>query len=245
MTKKLSRKPGRARAIVASSNNGAPRVNGEDVTRARILEQTTQVRILDPDLCRDYIQQRQELGIDKYDEVWEGVYIVPPLANIPHQNLAAALVYIFYHVITTEGQGSVYGGANVSDRRFGWEHRFRAPDVVVVLKNSQAVDCNTHWMGGPDFLVEIQSPGDETEQKIPFYSQIKVRELLIIQRDTRQLRLYRHDGQQLIQVGPTSLQGGKWLVSTVVPLAFRRRGLRSGPRVEVQRTDGIAMHWTI
>ena len=43
-------------------------------------------------------------------------------------------------------------------------------------------------MGGPDFLVEVQSPHDDTEVKIPFYSELQVRELLIIHRDTRALR---------------------------------------------------------
>jgi len=208
-------------------------------------EMPEKLLILDQDLIREFIQDRRDRGIDQFDEVWEGVYIVPPLATNPHQSIVGALTAIAFIVITLEGRGEVFPGANVSDRRFGWKRKFRAPDVVVALSRSRAVDCNTHWMGGPDFFVEVQTPNDQTYDKIPFYGQIGVQELLIVHRDTRQLRLYRHNGAELVQVKPSDFEGGKWLVSAVVPLAFRRRVLRSGPLTEVQRTDGTPGNWTI
>jgi Uma2 family endonuclease len=220
-------------------------VDEDTAAKARILERISQVRILDTGLSREWIRQRQKLGIDKPDEVWEGVYVVPPLASNRHQDLVTAVAVILHRIVVTEGRGRVQPGANVSDRRSEWDENFRVPDVVVVLNDGQAIDCTTHWFGGPDFLVEIQSPGDETDEKIPFYSQIQVRELLIIHRDTRQLRLYRHDGQQLIRVNPSAFQGGKWLVSAVLPLAFRRRSIRGNPRTEVQRTDGAPGNWMV
>lgn len=208
-------------------------------------EMPNKLLILDPELIREFIQERRDQGTDRYDEVWEGVYIVPPLATNAHQGLTVALAAIAYNVITLEGRGTAYAGANVSDRRFGWKRKFRAPDLVVVLFGSRAVDCNTHWMGGPDFLVEVQSPGDQTQEKIPFYSEIGVRELLIVHRDTRRLRLYRHDGTKLVPAKPTDFQGGKWLVSEVVPLAFRRKAARSGALTEIQPTDGVPGIWTV
>src|SRR5436305_884473 len=134
-------------------------------------------RILEPALVRELIRERQTLGIDKCDEVWEGVYVVPPLANNPHQTLVMDFAEIIRALIGREN-GQVFPGANVSDRRKNWEKSFRCPDVVVVLKDGKAVDCDTHWMGGPDFLIEIESPGDDTYDKIPFYSKLVVRELL-------------------------------------------------------------------
>lgn len=218
--------------------------NGPDVLSHRGRE-VTEIRILDRDLIRILIEERQKLGIDQHDEVWDGVYVVPPLANNPHQRLTGGLYGIFQHVIGLEGRGDVLPGANVSDRRTGWKQSFRAPDVVVVLPGSRAVDCTTHWFGGPDFLVEVESPGDETQEKIPFYNRLQVRELLIIQRDTRLLKLYRHDGMDLVEVSASNFEGGKWLVSAVVPLAFRRRTTRTGPQTEVRRTDGQAGSWIV
>jgi Uma2 family endonuclease len=202
------------------------------------------MRIREPGIIRQLIQERQERGIDKYDEVWDGVYVMPALPTNPHQGVVLDLSVILHQVIVQEGRGRVLAGANVSDRRRNWERNFRGPDIVVVLNGSRAVDCITHWLGGPDFLVEVQSPRDDTDEKIPFYSAIQVRELLIVHRDTRVLRLYRHDGQQLVLVEPADLQGKDWLASAVVPLAFRRTGRRRG-RTEVRRTDGAPGHWTV
>jgi Uma2 family endonuclease len=225
--------------------NGVPKTSAADVDRRRILESATQMRIFDADLCRDLIRRRQALGIDKHDEVWEGVYLVPPLANNAHQDVVSFLAVILFNVISLEGLGRVQAGANVSDRQDGWEHNFRAPDVVVVLQSGRAVDCLTHWCGGPDFLIEVASPGDETEEKIPFYAQLQVRELLIVDRDTREPRLYRHDGQQLALVPLSTFRRKPWLVSAVVPLAYRRIDSPNGPRLGIRRTDGKRGTWTV
>ncbi len=244
MAQKLAGKRSRSRSNSSLFRNGSANSHERDTARRQILRDVTEVRILDPEFARAYIQTRQEQGIDQCDEVWEGVYIVPPLANNRHQSLVAALCGILFNVITLEARGTVFPGANVSDRRVGWHRRFRAPDIVVVLKESGAIDCSTHLMRGPDFLVEVQTPGDETELKIPFYSEISVRELLVVHRDSRQLRLYRHNGKELVLIKPGDFQGGKWLVSQAVPLAFRRRALRSGPVTEVSRTDETPGFWS-
>ena len=51
------------------------------------------------------LRERQKRGIDKYDEVWDGVYVMPPLANNPHQDLVLDLCVILHHVITQERRG--------------------------------------------------------------------------------------------------------------------------------------------
>jgi hypothetical protein len=245
MAKEVPQMAGATRATPRPARPRRPRALDLSTIRARIAERATEVRILDPTLAREFIRQRQSDQIDGHDEVWEGVYVVPPLANNPHQRLVSALNTILFNVVTLEDKGEVLPGANVSDRRHGWEHSFRDPDLVAILKDGRAVDCTTHWMGGPDFLVEIESRKGEVEEKMPFYSRIQVRELLVIQRDTRQMRLYRHDGQQLVPVQPEDFEGGKWLVSQVLPLAFRRRSLRKGSQTEVRRTDGQPGQWVI
>src|SRR5437899_6958130 len=78
-------------------------------------EMPKKLLILDQDLIQEFIQERRDRGIDQFDEVWEGVYIVPPLATNPHQGMVAALTSIGFIVITLEGRGQAYPGANVSD----------------------------------------------------------------------------------------------------------------------------------
>jgi Uma2 family endonuclease len=191
------------------------------------------------------IQDRKRKGIDLYDEVWEGMYVMPSMPTNVHQGLVSDLGDIFRDVVKKPGLGQGYPGANVSDRRKGWKANYRVPDLLVVLKNSRAVDCNTHFCGGPDFLVEIQSPGDDTEEKVPFYGKIGVRELLILHRDKRTLRLLRLEGEEMVLVKPTLLEGKEWLVSAVLPLAFRRTVRKGVALTQVRRTDGKPGLWTV
>jgi len=201
--------------------------------------------IQDANLANDLIQERKRRGIDLYDEVWEGMYVMPSMLNLEHQKMVRRLTTILAEVLEPQEAGEVYPGANVSDRRTNWKENYRVPDVIAALKNGRAVNCGTHLFGGPDFLIEIESPGDDTEEKVPFYSKIGVRELLIIHRDKRTLRLLRHDGQDLVLVKPSLLEGKEWQVSEVIPLAFRRSVSKGVPSTQVRRTDGQPGSWTV
>jgi hypothetical protein len=80
---------------------------------------------------------------------------------------------------------------------------------------------------------------------VPFYGKVGVRELRIIQRDKRILRLLRLQGDELVLVEPSLLDGKEWLVSEVLPLAFRRTVSKGTPRTQVRRTDGKPGRWTV
>jgi Uma2 family endonuclease len=201
--------------------------------------------VLDGLLLDRLIEERKRLGLDLHDEVWEGMYVMPSMPSIAHQELVHDLGIVFDEVIRKRKRGKVYPGANVSDRRSGWEENYRIPDVLVVLQGGRAVDCGTHVQGGPDFLVEIESPGDDTEEKVPFYGSIGVRELLIIHRDRRTLRLLRLEGDELVEVKTTTLDGKQWLISEVLPLAFRRTSSKGVARTEVRRTDDTPGNWVV
>jgi len=204
----------------------------------------TKMLVLDRDVSRQLIRQRKRLRQDRYDEVWDGFYIMPTLPNLDHQELVLDLSGVYKSVVKPEG-GSVYPGANVSDRPKNWKENYRCPDSVVLLKNSRAKKRDTHIFGGPDFLTEIRSPDEDPTEKIPFYSKIQARELLIMDRDTRELTLLRHEGAQLVEGEATTFQGERWLVSEVLPLAFRRIVQKGKPRTEIRRTDGTAGHWIL
>ena len=53
--------------------------------------------ILNPDVQAEIQNHRKTNGLDKYDEVWEGVTVVMPLPNREHQ----ILVNFFCYAITT------------------------------------------------------------------------------------------------------------------------------------------------
>ncbi len=179
------------------------------------------IMINDPAMANELLEARRASGADRYDEVWEGVYMMAPMADNEHQRIATELAIAFGAVIDWQDLGRTLAGANVSDRRTGWVENFRVPDVLVLLNNTTAEDCGTHWFGGPDFAVEIVSPGDRTLEKLDFYSSIKTHELLVIGRDPWQLTLYRaRHGEKLAPVAVSSLTQDATIQSSVIPICI-------------------------
>ena len=200
--------------------------------------------ILDADFEAQTLAQRRALGLDRFDEVWDGVYIMAPLANNEHQDLRSSLAAAMRNAVGWDGPERVHAGANVSDREEGWLHNYRIPDVVVVYPGGAARDCDTHWCGGPDFCVEIASPGDRSHDKLDFYARIGVRELLLVDRDPWDVQLYRLANGRLQLVGHSDASGGDVIASEVVPVSFRLVPGAPRPKIEVTHRDD-ARHWIV
>lgn len=177
------------------------------------------VLIQDATIVAALLEQRRTSGRDRYDEVWDGVYVMSPMADNEHQDLATELAAILRTIIDWRGQGRTLAGANVSDRREDWTNNYRVPDVSVFLDETSAVDCQTHWFGGPDFGIEIASSGDQTLEKLPFYARVGTRELLVIDRNPWQCTLYRPvANQRMMPVAVTSLNQPAVILSDVLPI---------------------------
>jgi Uma2 family endonuclease len=183
-------------------------------------------------------RQRKDRGLDAHDEVWDGVYIMPPIANNEHQEIVHRLCFILESVIGVPRVGKVRPGVNVSDREVEWEHNYRVPDVVVFLNETTAKDCGAHWFGGPDFAVEVMSKGDKARDKLPFYAKVNTRELMLIDRNPWSAELYRLDSGALKLVGVSTLASPKQLTSLVVPLHFKLVPAAVRPVIEVVHHDG-------
>src|SRR4051794_1448928 len=138
--------------------------------------------VMDPKIEEKLLANRRAWGGDKFDEVWDGVYVMSPLANNEHTELMTNLAAAFRNAFAARMDVHVFAGVNVSDRREDWEKNFRCPDVAVVLPGSTAVDCDTFFFGGPDFVVEIASDFDRSREKFDFYASVGVHELLLVDR---------------------------------------------------------------
>ena len=201
--------------------------------------------ITDPNLENQLIAQRRAAGGDRYDEVWDGVYVMSPVANNEHQFLVGELTAALKVAVEQSGMGCVFPGVNVSDRRDDWEKNYRCPDVAVFINGTRAEDRGTHWYGGPDFAVEIVSPNDRTWEKLPFYEKVGTRELLIVDRDPWVLTLLRCTKGRLEEVGRSTTETTIPLASEVVPLTWRlAAGDRREPNIDIAHSDGDWC-WTI
>ncbi len=178
--------------------------------------------ILDPGDQSDIIEERQDFGVDRFDEVWEGVYVVSPLPNDEHQEIVGTLTICFGIVIQLTKLGKVRPGVNVSDRVDGWDQNYRGPDVVVFMNDTKARNYGAHWVGGPDFAVEVVSRYDRSREKLDFYSKIATGELLIVDRYPWALELYRLSvARTLDLIGRSTLDQPDILTSQVLPLSFQ------------------------
>jgi Uma2 family endonuclease len=183
--------------------------------------------------------ERRATGADRYDEVWDGVYVIAPGPDNQHQELIAHIIYVFQSAIGLPGLGEVLLGVNITDCETSWEHNYRIPDVCVFLRGGRAQNRVTHFLGGPDFVVEIISPDDRSREKLGFYAAIGVRELLLIDRSPWRLELYQLRGDQLAQVGESSLDDPTTLTSSVLPLRFGFVPGTPRPQIEVTHSDGV------
>lgn len=200
--------------------------------------------ICDPETTEQLIARRREMGSDRYDEVWEGVYVMSPMPNDEHQSLVLELSAVMAATIQWAGLGDARPGVNVSDRKQDWQSNYRVPDVAVFLNDTQAENCDTFWYGGPDFAVEIVSPGDKTRDKLDFYAKVGTRELLIIDRDPWGLELCRFGDGKLLRVDKATVEEPASLQSEVVPLAFALAAGQSRPEIRIAHNDG-QQRWVI
>jgi Uma2 family endonuclease len=173
------------------------------------------------------LAERRRFGLDYFDEMWDGEYHMTPPPSFEHQETGTGLSAALREFIAGRGLGRV--AHDVGVRRS--ETDYRVPDIAVVATARTGI-IREGWVdGAPDLVVEVRSPGDETIAKMPWYAALGVPELLIIERDTRHVTLYRLDAGALVAVAPDP---DGWQVSARFPAAFRTENRDGTTRVAVQ-----------
>ncbi len=200
--------------------------------------------VTDPVLEKQIRAQRTACGADRLDEVWEGVYRMAPMPNDEHQDLVTNWTGVLWEVISKPRLGQVRAGVNVSDRSDDWGANYRVPDVAVFLTDGKALNRGAYWLGGPDLVIEIVSPEDQTRDKIDFYARIGVQELLIIDRNPWCVERFCLQGNHLVSEGCIAPDDGMQIDLRTVPLRVRLVTNIPRPRIEVQSRDGH-MTWMV
>ena len=73
--------------------------------------------------------------------------------------------------------------------------------------------------GGPDAVIEVRSPEDETYEKFPFFAGLGVRQVIVVHRDTKDVEVYRLAGPQYVAL---QADADGWLRSDVLGVRFMR-----------------------
>ena len=95
------------------------------------------------------IRERRECGGDRYDEVWDGVYVMSPLADNEHQQLGFDLAWAIKTGLGQDQRIRIFPGCNVSSRSQRWKRNFRCPDVAVFLPETRRRTAKPTGLAGP------------------------------------------------------------------------------------------------
>jgi Uma2 family endonuclease len=128
--------------------------------------------VLDPPTAglNPLLEGRRRSGLDRNDEVWEGVYHVVPGPSGPHSLVEWQLAHILRPL--AERAGLHAGGQfNLGEG----EEDFRVPDGGL-----HRVPPLVTWYSTAALVLEIVSPNDESWEKLPFYAARAVEEVLIV-----------------------------------------------------------------
>lgn len=133
----------------------------------------------------EFLEERRRRGLDRRDEVWDGVLHVPAQPTMFHQRLEGRMIEVLGPIARARGLEVVPEPGYLDPRR-GWDN-YRVPDVVVV----DPTHTTKRGVEGPaELVVEILSPGDESRDKLEFYAARGVKEIWLIEPETRELELY-------------------------------------------------------
>ena len=132
------------------------------------------------------LERRRRLGIDKSDERWDGVW---HLVNPPkrwHPRLNSDMFRVLAARADQAGLTSYCEATGVFE---DVEDNWRVPDQVYARPDDEIDEGVT----GAELIVEVRSPGDDSYDKLPFYAERGITEVLIVHQD-RRFELYRLAG---------------------------------------------------
>jgi len=138
----------------------------------------------------EMIEERRRLGLDRRDEMWDGVLHMVPPASSERGRLELRLAARFDRAASIRGLWAI-AEPGIFDPKVGDMTSYRVPD----LGYARPADVTERGIEGRAALaVEILSPRDESYEKLPFYLQVGVEELLYLDQTTRKFEVRRPEG---------------------------------------------------
>jgi Uma2 family endonuclease len=135
-----------------------------------------------------------------YREIIDGELFVTRAPHWKHQQIIARLTRIFENWSEQYGEGNTLPSPGIIPS----EEDSVIPDLVWVSNErlAQIEDKAGHFIGFPELVVEVLSPGErniyrDKEAKLKLYGQGGVQEYWIVDRFSNQLEIYRQEKGQL------------------------------------------------
>jgi Uma2 family endonuclease len=151
------------------------------------------MRVLMIDAPQAMLDERRRLGQDKRDEMWDGVLHMVPPAGGPHQRLGARFLAAVTPLADKRGLVPHY-----ETGLFQSDDNYRVPD----LSFAREEHLSERGLEGADLVAEIRSANDQTYEKLDFYAQMDVQEVLVLHPKPRRVELFRNVAGRMLPVQP-------------------------------------------
>jgi len=146
------------------------------------------------------IKRRHQLGLDLFDEMWEGTYHMAPAPRFGHADLDQQLAVLLDPLATQAGLVTT-GPFNL-----GQPDDFRVPDRGV---HRGRPDPQAVYLDTAAAVIEIVSPDDETHDKLPFYPAHKVDEVWIVDPAARHVQILIRNSDHYQNANTSPLLGAR------------------------------------
>ena len=165
-----------------------------------------------PEPIQRWMDERARLGHDRFDEMWDGVLHMVPPPGQGHQARGSRLIEMLGPLARAKGWRATYETGVFQPGR---DDNYRQPDLAVYTDqhvSSRGVE------GRAELVIEIRSPNDESWEKLPFFAELGIAEVLIVDGDDPVvLRL----DPLLGTYGRVPADGDGWVALVAVELSLR------------------------
>lgn len=132
-----------------------------------------------------WLEERRRMGLDRRDEVWNGVLHVVPPASFAHQRFESDLEAVLRRL--AERQALLVVHEVGVFHRIGSATDYRVPDLVVLdpqHASARGIEARA------EIVIEVLSPDDESRNKFGFYASCGIPEYWLVHPVTRAVEVY-------------------------------------------------------
>jgi Uma2 family endonuclease len=141
-------------------------------------------------------ERRRRSGVDRFDEVWDGVLHMVPARSGAHAYVTHQLAVLLGPPAREAGLVPTVGGFNLGEGK----NDYRVPDGGLHREGAFGV-----WHPTAALVFEVVSPDDETWDKLPFYAAHSVDEVLIVDPTERAVHWLALEGGEYREVDRSGL----------------------------------------
>jgi len=138
-----------------------------------------------------FLEHRRRLGLDVFDEVWDGTLHLNPGPSESHADVQLQVGHVL-RPLAAARELRVVGPTNLGRG----DDDFRLPDLmlrpVTAARGVFAQDAV--------LVVEVVSPSDESYRKFDFYRRHEVQEVLVVDPQRRTVELFGYRGDQVVEL---------------------------------------------